>query len=202
MTNHFEEWGLRVSLCPAVFLCVWQYTVYSMSTSGQSENSTVLSSVIAYFSSSLWMLHCVQSCLYSELIHIQWNLCKRFHTLRFAEVSEKHLDRPEYIQGRWSERYSFLWNLRANKGGHPLSKRETRKQKTANSKAAGRRKCHSRKSPGQKEEIWPINRFYKDRLFRALFGAEERKELTREISEWHEESSISSARKLWIILRG
>ena len=77
--------------------------------------------------------------------------------MRFAEVSEKHLGRPEYIQGRWSERYSFLWNLRANKGGYPLSKRETRKQKTANSKAAGRRKSHSRRSPGQKE-IWPINR--------------------------------------------
>ena len=39
-----------------------------------------------------------------------------------------------------------------------MSKRETRKQKTANSKAAGRRKCHSRRSSGQKEEIWPINR--------------------------------------------
>ena len=38
-----------------------------------------------------------------------------------------------------------------------MSKRETRKQKTANSKAAGRRKSHSRRSPGQKE-IWPINR--------------------------------------------
>ena len=132
-----------------------------MSTSGQSENSPVLSSVIAYFSSSLWMLHCVQSCLHSDLIHIQWNLCKRFHTLRFAEVSEKHLGRPEYIQGR--------------------------------SKAAGRRKSHSRRSSGQKEEIWPINRFYKDRLFHALFGAEERKELTREISEWHEESSYPSS---------
>ena len=39
-----------------------------------------------------------------------------------------------------------------------MSKRETRKQKTANSKAAGRRKSHSRRSPGQKEKIWPINR--------------------------------------------
>ncbi|MGO5273187.1 hypothetical protein ACTQ28_02595 [Bacillota bacterium LCP21S3_A4] len=64
-----------------------------------------------------------------------------------------------------------------------MSKRETRKQKIAHSKAAGGRKSHSRRSPGQKEEIWPINRFYKDRLFHVLFGAEERKELTREISE-------------------
>ena len=62
-----------------------------------------------------------------------------------------------------------------------MSKRETRKQKTAHSKAAGRRKSHSRRSPGQKEKIWPINRFYKDRLFHALFGAEERKELTLEL---------------------
>lgn len=62
-----------------------------------------------------------------------------------------------------------------------MRKRETRKSKTANSKAAGRRKSHSRRSSGQKEEIWPINRFYKDRLFHALFGAEERKELTLEL---------------------
>lgn len=62
-----------------------------------------------------------------------------------------------------------------------MSKRETRKQKTTHSKAAGRQKSHSRRSPGQKEKIWPINRFYKDRLFHALFGAEERKELTLEL---------------------
>ena len=110
-----------------------------MSTSGQSENFPVLSSVIAYFSSSLWMLHCVQSCLYSDLIHIQWNLCKRFHTLRFAEVSEKHLGRPEYIQGRWSERYSFLWNLRANKGGTSIE--QTRNTKAKNSKFKSGRKA-------------------------------------------------------------